>query len=177
MCFRLLESRLGTKPPSITPTCKIPIIWRETLVLSIHNNFPPIPSIPRSDSPLPTSLPFDIHLVQIIILPLNLILWLFLFLLIKAEVLSFDLFQNHVLLFEHQSRSEILLGSLQCSIANCIAQSNKFLSNLRRPVPQSRCLPRRLQSSHRCCQRPFPYTSYIIPHDQTQVCNIYGPLC
>ena len=60
-----------------------------------------------------TFLPINIHLVQIIMLPLKLILCHVLFLLVKAEVLFFGLFQNHVLLFEHQSRSEMLLGSLQ----------------------------------------------------------------
>ena len=142
------------------------------LVFSLHNKFPLIPSMPRSNSPFPTSLPIDIYLVQIMMLPLNLILCLFLFSPVKVEILSFGLFQTHVLLFEPQSRSEILHGSLQCSIIDFIAQSNKFRSNLRRPMPQSYCLPTRLQSSPQCCQRPTPYISYIIPYNQTQTCNI-----
>ena len=114
-------------------------------------------------------------MVQIMMIPLHLILCLFLFLLVKAEIL-FGLFQIQVLLFEHHSRSEMLRGSLQCSIADLIASSNKFVSSLRRPMLQSLYLPTRLQSSHQRCQRPTPYISYIIPYDQTQVCNIYGPL-
>ena len=88
----------------------------------------------------------------------------------------FGLFQIQVMLFEQHSGSEMLHGSLQCSIDNFIASSNKFVSSLRRPMPQSFYLPTRLQSSHQCWQRPTSYISYIIPYDQPQVCNIYGPL-